>query len=535
MKMKIKIPPARALLIILEQEIDPQNRDKLKSLFLRGGLDLPEVFKQYSDRLKGVEIDFSDKAINNDPVRRYFESHLALQTLLACINRLSSPLLEVLHDAVVAGLGSTAKVEHKNDMMPAATNEYSDAILRIQSSQKTITKMPSSGEGYEAFDKKSCKKLLVIWNLIHASVLLTQESRDIPLQDVYESPPFTDDTRGRILKTPNKDEGPPFSSLAGLMHSKHPIPREDPLLPLRHFFFKKSSDGCRYDKEAQYIKELFTHGVHPFSASISATYLALLRSLAALYAVKKLPIMTLEDFTLLSLCAMSAMLYHGGGHSYYEFISVVQLPAIKKYFSNIFNEFSQLDMWQALQTNQTAFDAAFAQTRSYNAILLKHELMMKDILTRQEEQRMSLPTPQSPPQIVISSDEQAILAEQIKKLNTKYAERMNPRTCTGASNSQADFLWRIKVALYKLKMGNSCQIAILDDLFEQAQDETHDINKTMTGVFKLRPSDLLIEKDNGKITETRQIIDQVFEAVMPVLCASKKCQAPYGSKLRSLR
>lgn len=83
---KITISPGQALLLLIDHYKDNSPKcQELKRLYLSGAInkaDGKKINKWLQDKaLSAYEVSKDKHTINNDPTRRYFETHLAYETL----------------------------------------------------------------------------------------------------------------------------------------------------------------------------------------------------------------------------------------------------------------------------------------------------------------------------------------------------------------------------------------------------------------------------------------------------------------------
>lgn len=100
--------------------------------YLKLSTEIPEFYENY-------EISLNPEIINNDPVRRYFETHLAYETIIEKINDVDSQYLQNLYFAFKRPLDELSKINRTIDedldtfeQLSTKYNEYYTLIQLIQ-------------------------------------------------------------------------------------------------------------------------------------------------------------------------------------------------------------------------------------------------------------------------------------------------------------------------------------------------------------------------------------------------------------------
>ncbi|VVC75791.1 hypothetical protein AQUSIP_10880 [Aquicella siphonis] len=350
---------------------------KLKKLYLQGvqsAADTMEIHTLFSQcgLSEQYEISCEPRIINEDVSRRYFETHLAFETLKHSLDdlplsELQSYFASLYHslipekrdkfDAYLAG-----SISPSEDKFAA---EYVDAIAKI-----------NTNETYGLLSREQKDKAILLmkccWlGILHGSL------RQLPL-NIYGTGFFAEINRGRV---PKDDSGKlsssfcagkmPFSSRHfGLMKQYMPVPGNDIIYTQNGFTFIKPSDQNNFNPEAEWPKLNFAALVHPFSCSISGTLLCQFQFMKHLHDKSELQFSSPDKFIVLLKCLTSALLFNSGGHVYNEFFAVLQLPEVKKAFE-FMDGFAQINMLSVLYNgNEKAFDAALTDTIEYTKVIL---------------------------------------------------------------------------------------------------------------------------------------------------------------------
>lgn len=386
-----KISIGQALLLLLDKyKMDRQKSLELKQLYLTGIVDpaaqrLLENYKK-DVLLNSYFISDDPQVINDDPTRRYFESHLALETLKATIQKIDygdiethakfiyqlSPETEYsdIQKKVLAGIFDKNQYQYKpgmKEMIDLTNAEFADAINSITHSNL-----------YKDFSKQDKDKLILLLKSIYLGVINCQlHDDDFPLP-VYGMGPFSPSERGRDFKEVSQINV--TSTAAGLMKSTMPLPAHDNLMRNEAYPYQKPADRNIFDEEAKYVKNLFGTGVNIFSSSISGSFLSQLRVLKELDNKGKLQFEDLEKMKTFIACFISCLLFNSGGHGIYEFLSVLNIPEIKNEFNQHIHNFDSINANSLfLEDNEHAFDEALKRAIEYNNTLLKRTSVHEEL------------------------------------------------------------------------------------------------------------------------------------------------------------
>lgn len=355
----MKIPAARLLLLLLQQERDQSAQNKLIEVFLRGGHEaIHTTLETYQDKLIDIGWDRSYEAINNDPVRRYFESQLARLTLKNHLDNLPENTLDNLLDQIQSGIPSYLQAEYKADLVDHPEN--SDALRRINSPYESYNR-----HGYESFSPEQRKKLEKCWHITTAMLLYGDNKHyDSNINALLDTPSFTSQ-RGRQKKEPKKET---VSHALGIMRYDMPLDKKD-LLYVDDIFYSHKADENDYI-ETETIQTQFALGVQPFSGALSGHLLTLLNIIAAIINKNKKneekKDIALPAFLRIWICAL---LFNSGGHSFYEFLQILSFSAIRDFFVTTHPVFSKItnDPWYLLTIDNTpAIQQALSLTQCYH-------------------------------------------------------------------------------------------------------------------------------------------------------------------------
>jgi hypothetical protein len=160
--MTILISPAQALLMLMEQPCSPEEHDALMRMYIRG-ISMEEYSRSLAEKcatkLSQYSISFLPEVINEDPVRRYFESYFALYTLKNKLPQLAttdlrtylqnihaqltatqkaifSPLLGVDRATILKVLTKTSCIEQVDILEVLESDHFTDKTISFSSDEK---------------------------------------------------------------------------------------------------------------------------------------------------------------------------------------------------------------------------------------------------------------------------------------------------------------------------------------------------------------------------------------------------------------
>lgn len=386
--MPITITPAQALLILISHhQGNEELSTKLKKLYLMGVQNqsdlsaLNEFFE--SPVLEAYNIVQDKEAINNDPTRRYFETHLSLETVRQGISDIDTSMLETF-TTEMAGMHSDyyrklyEEIDNPESVEQAvdyAAMEYTYYINQI----KTL-------EVFSHFSEEQKDKLILLIKCgISGSFSVISEDlagHPLPLE-IYGEGYYESSKRGVRAKGFGSDTA--RSHHLGIVRGHMPIARDDEVLYPGDDFFR-ASEKATYRDNAEWVNENFRALVHPFSNSISGTALSILRNLAKFKQEGTLGdesiISSTENFNKFFKLFVAVLLFNAGGHSLNEFCYPLRLEAVQQEFSGL-EGFSNLSLETLFMAgNEQAFDTALDRAIQYNQFILQKQALNTAINSR---------------------------------------------------------------------------------------------------------------------------------------------------------
>jgi hypothetical protein len=434
---KITISPGQGLLLLIDHyKDDPLKVAQLKKLYLSGAenpVATEEIHELLGDKiLSGYDVLYDAKTINEDPTRRYFETHLAYETLTNGLGKIKVEDLRTHLDAVIKKLPQGGDVgeffiEYVSPILegeyrkhdPAVEIEFASYIAKLKEGKMFNALPPEDKEKMELLIKSAFVAILVL------------EFAEFPL-DIYGSDDYAKENRGKIL---NNEQKTTRNLHLGLMKGHMPLPRDDIARSEKVTPYLKPSDQAAFAPDAAWVKSNFSKLVHPFSNSISGTMLAQLRVIAKLRD-EGMPGFTEsgEKLALFNQLFTSTLLFGSGGHTLHEFTAPIMLPAAQAEFSSTPGAESITLESMYLTHNETSFDTALQDAINYNKMILLREGLHADVKAHRPSSRMSASIEQLESKMAQQKVTQSMLAE--RELFAPRIQKYNFRADIGTRKNE---------------------------------------------------------------------------------------------------
>lgn len=380
----LTISIGQALLILIKHhKNDATIAEQLKCFYLSGIYD--EAARLYIQQLclaakdtvlQGYEISYDARVINEDPVRRYFETHLAYETLTDGLKQVPDSLSDYVafvYKHLVCCCFVRKEPESMRDI-----NDVGKGVLDENEFSRYIKNIHSS---FYLTHLSAPEKIKLI-KLTYLCVLISQIAhRDLSLPlNIYDTAYYVAEQRGRIAKEQSTIG---VSAHTGLMKNYMPVPAGDIATTESTLNVQRAADSFSYDKKTTWITHHFSLLTHPFAASISGYMLCQLRYMrriaeiedwlfADLFGSKQKIIAYMRVF-------IASLLYQSGGHSLYEFVAPFALVGVRESFAFI-KHFERISLYTLFYVNnERAFNQALADTLSYQDVYLKKAAVLESI------------------------------------------------------------------------------------------------------------------------------------------------------------
>lgn len=394
----MQISPAHALILIIADRKSkthtPEQLEKLSKLLLVGVQnDADQEYFQsllQDPVLSGHNVSTTPTVIDNCKVRRFFETLLCYETLKDSIYTLDAVQLEKFynnlmhmhakyyHTKLASTYGKTLK-EYYDDK----PKEYLDSHFRIDNEPCLV----------DHFDEAQRKKLHQIVESCIRCVLCTQKPglRDgLPtFRSVFENNTFFSESRRMQRKLVQEKRTLPSKNF-GVIFSITNIENIDtPIASCKYeYTYIKSSEKATYVATHEWARFVFPMLMHPFSNGASGTVLGQLKLLYHFgnhkanksASAKKSDHQFVKNYLKNLICLM---LFLSGGHSLYEYVYPLAIPAVRDSLKAFMGEEEITFEDLFLHSNDAAFARTLSKTIEYsNQVIAKgantFDLMYED-------------------------------------------------------------------------------------------------------------------------------------------------------------
>jgi len=431
--MTISVGQALLLLIDQNQNVDDEKTSQLKRLYLEG-------FKTPADKqlltewlndpiLEDYHVSKAPAAINNDASRRYFETHLSINSSHAALEQADLEQLRAHYQSVkdcFEGLGGdidTKKFKQTGErvlrrdyqkeqserlvngkspenLIKGISQKEQDAIDRLFSGEisdkdydmhKEYADMINRIQNNSDYSDVEKEKALLLVKSTRLSMILSTKiqkykkkglysGEDLPGNEIYQTGIYEGDNRGRTSKP--EEQSSTRSKHLGILQGHMPLPANDAALSEAAFCYYKPSDRSTYDVNANWTNYAMDQMVHPFSNSISGTLLVQMKMMMKLYNEGNLQFKdkaAIENYFKSMISTMSAI---SGGHSLLEFTGPFLLKDIQEKFKFIdgFSDISLTSMF--LKGNEKSFEKALQDTIVYNNQLIDRAKLHQELQSK---------------------------------------------------------------------------------------------------------------------------------------------------------
>lgn len=380
------ISVGQALLILIDKK-KTEDLYLIKKLYLMGPADQKEM--ELLDQLlkdsllSPYTVSKDHHVIDKNPTRRYFETHLAYETLLLQLKSLNIKKLENVINSCLA-LAEKADVEKQcensiNFMFNAVfkKNHYHGSESAYEFSE--ASKLVNTHEHFKVFSAEDQLKLIYLLKIAYLGPEML--ALHLPLREAYHST----EADNYFLEPRTKNLGR-FTKLSvsdtyhfGLLKSFMPVPLNDIAYGGR-LFSNKPSDRYLYNPNAKWPADNFKKLVHPYGGSISGTLVSICRTLYYLHDHKKMDFTSKTEMASFFHCLIAILIYCSGGHTLNEYYSVLKISHIQAAFGKLIDGFKDISMQELLaKDNEKAFDLALKKTLCYHRVLLAKSNLHEDI------------------------------------------------------------------------------------------------------------------------------------------------------------
>ncbi len=395
----MQLTPAQALLLLINHyDNDAPKQSELKKYYLSGA-QLHDA-QQYSSfcsyllddpLLAPYQLLLDENSINNDPTRRYFETHLAYETIKQQISQVKYDDVIDLAKLITALIDPDISEHKLKTIQQVLFGEcYKPSFKQtVNLEMSSLMARIKEASIFEELSVENREKIQCLVSVVYLSIVNTWRKTELPI-DIYLTHPYYVN-KGKILC--GREQQTTRTKSFGLLKSHMPLSEDDKAVSRKIYTHWKASDYAKFDPCAPVVQSCFQHFVHPFSNSISGVFLAQLRVLARLKRDgTQHAFMQPTAFIRLIQLTLSIFLYYSGGHSLYEYCCVLSLPEVRDEFRWM-PEFDDLNLLSIFYThNIEAFDTALAATQNYHSMLLNKKWLHQNLYDFHSNQTFFKPT-----------------------------------------------------------------------------------------------------------------------------------------------
>jgi hypothetical protein len=405
-KKEVVISVGQALLILIDK-YGAENRKvfsssakvaSLKKMYLSGVRSQREydLLVQYlgDPVFKGrYQVSGEPRVVNEDPSRRYFETHLAKNTLQDALNQITEKQLKIYIALMPLGVAKQTRWVYEYNKQHGYISAADVLHGRVKEGKENmvtqyahmVAQVRRADQPYASFSVEERSKIRFLSYSSYLGVNLLGIADDERINDqtvplpIYGVGIYSPEARGKSMK---ENQGDVRSQHMGLMKSYMPVPQYDVASSGTIFPYLKPVDQARVSFSSAWGKATFNRRVHPVSNSISGTILAQIRLIASLGEKEKSTFSSKGDLEIFFKLFTSNLLYNGGGHTLLEYLAPFELKEVKKALHKVIPgcNFSLDHLFR--EDNEGAFNRALKATIKYNKLLLNKNRMHAELEDR---------------------------------------------------------------------------------------------------------------------------------------------------------
>lgn len=375
---KIVVSPAQAILLLMDKHKEnPEVITKLKKWYLSGielgqHAEFTAMCSALSSGRIEYEVSFSKDVINDDPTKRYFETHLAQRTVQHGIDKIDSAKLESHVKALSRQLDGVRIKAIDRALRGKFQKSDSDLIKEYANYIARIDR----GEVFGDLDPTARNKVKQMVQASLLGVASAWHKETLPL-NIYGTGIYSAKQKGKVMKEGQESTR---NQHMGLLKSHMAVPRSDIAYSDKEVPLMKPSDQATFRRRAAWVEQNFSKLVHPYSNSISGTMLCQLRNLKSFKgSVNDNFTQKPEEFVDFLKVFIGTMVYGSGGHTLYEFSAPLQIDVITEAFSDVSHGKPLTMEGLFFGGNAPAFEQALEETRRYNHQMLRRARVQAEI------------------------------------------------------------------------------------------------------------------------------------------------------------
>jgi hypothetical protein len=475
MNMLKILTPFQGLLMLIDNNKLSNNKTEVYKKYSMLGFEQDLLVRKNIETILQEKFECSltseFKIILNDPIRNYFETHLAYF--------ISKKILNDQSFRKKIKLFLTVFENQKNKMLSEYPDIISKKILKALNDKKEA-KTKSIKFALENFKDDDEKTLILnlldfVWFSIHYEATLDFQSRKI--LNIYGKDDFHESYKAKEAKLYRS-----HSNKAGIMRANDASPYYDEIAtgyfdnPCNTFALRCPDMNFPLQEKNKFPDRIYKSDVNVFVNSLSGTTLAILRLYIAIFSKsdKILTIMGLifssnsskriemkEEFTpefknqlffsQFFKVITSLLLYLEGGHSMFEFSSVLSIPKIKELLSNFVPNIEEMNIeYLYHQSSKQEYEKAISMTISHFKIWQARKSMLTQIKTYSNVNQNSLISGYYFIQICIQSGVMNFSKVSIKLKNVQDLFFEYKRILETNLSSRKEILMTLKTLVYEI-------------------------------------------------------------------------------------
>lgn len=421
----------QGLLMLIADESDENLRQRYQQLYLSG---LSKASAQEMQALEqaclhqGYQLEDDAQVQADDPTRRYFETHLSLETMKHKASQISLETLEAFYEQIKTNfepLGGDldrklwekhkrresmrdydaqiqerlAKGLNPRDFIKGLSDKEQQALDRCfrgeftekdGSMHQEYAELVNQVQRDSRLDDEQKQKILLVIKSTRLNMMLGKkiskyqklglyQGDELPLGDVYSTGLYLPENRGRIAK---EDQQGFAHHHKGLLKPHNPLSVDDEAFQAEPYPYQKPSDRSDLSQGADWINLWQDEKVHTFSNSISGTMLVQLKQILKQHQDGTLPFKDVNELRDYLSLMMASMTYNSGGHSLYEFAYPTQLQEVQEAFKEL-PGFESLDLARFFgEDNEVALERALDKTLDYQKNIQTKQSLHDELLAK---------------------------------------------------------------------------------------------------------------------------------------------------------
>lgn len=374
--MTLRLTVGQMLLkLISHYRDDSAKLAKYQRLYLTGAIDpdsIIEICSAILDEklLKNYELTINEDDISEDPIRRYFETHLAYHTLKSNLDKISIAdlqtfLMQIRENILSQGISIPEKAVKTINLVLEGRAEDPSFKRRGNRQYNAFFEQFIKRENLPGFTNEELNKAYYLFATLYFIQVCGWAEIPSPISAYSSNPLFTDKGKKTFSAEEAESIKKTRSQNYGLLKGHMPIfDANDIALASSPFKHWKASDFSKFNDESPTTQLIFQTLVHPYSNGISGVSLLIMKVFANMHAnaIQNKFTQNAEGLNIFLKLAYSILLYNSGGHSLFEYIRVLSIPEVTENMLFV-KDINFLSLFY--NDNQEALQTAVSNTLQY--------------------------------------------------------------------------------------------------------------------------------------------------------------------------